>query len=383
MVELTGYSVFSGDGISLSIEHDRVINVNQVDVSRDAPIISPGFVDLQVNGFAGYDYTSENFSSEHLQRLVHLLAASGTTRHIPTIITSPQKRIVKNLQIISRTLKNSPDLAAAIPGVHIEGPYISHEDGPRGAHNPKFIRESSLSEFSEWQEAADGRVKIVTVAPEKRGALDFISQVSRLGVIVAIGHTAASPEQIRDAVEAGATLSTHLGNGSHRDLPRLHNYLWEQLAEDRLYAGIIADGFHLPPSVLKVFARSKGLERLILVSDIAAAGGQAPGVYEWGDIKVEVHADGHIRLAGSEFLAGASHLLNRDIAQFMRHTGLGLAEVISLCTINAAKVLGGDWYANSLERGMPADLTLFHYRPGDEQLQIVRTLLRGETIYRR
>jgi N-acetylglucosamine-6-phosphate deacetylase len=382
MIELTGNSVITQKGISLSIEHDRVIEVNQVDVPQDAPFISPGFIDLQVNGYAGYDYSSEHFSADHLQRIVSLLAASGTTRHVPTIITSQQKRIVKNLQTLSQALENAPDLSAAIPGIHIEGPYISSEDGPRGAHDPKFIREPSLSEFNEWQEAAAGRIKIVTVAPEKKGALDFISQVSHREVLIAIGHTAASPERIRDAVEAGATMSTHLGNGCHSKLPRLQNCLWEQLADDRLYAGIIADGFHLPASVLKAFTRSKGLERLFLVSDVAVAGGKTPGKYLWGDIEVEVHADGHISLAGSEFLAGAGHLLDRDIAQLMLHTGLGLAEAISLCTINAAKVLGENAYSNGLEKGIPADLTLFHYQPGDQHLIIERTVLRGKTIYK-
>jgi N-acetylglucosamine-6-phosphate deacetylase len=383
MIELTGRSVVTEKGLCLAIEHDRVVAIKAADVHQDAPFISPAFIDLQVNGCAGCDYSSDGFAAEDLQRIVRHLAASGTARHVPTIITSPQRRIVRNLKMLAQALKNNPDLSAATAGIHIEGPYISEEDGPRGAHDVKFVRDPSLSEFEEWQEAAGGRIKIVTVAPEKKGALDFIAAVSQRGVVVAIGHTAASPQRIREAVAAGATMSTHLGNGSHSRLPRLQNYLWEQLADDRLYAGIIADGFHLPASVLKVFVRSKGLDRLVLISDIAVAGGRAPGRYTWGDIEVEVHADGHISLAGTEFLVGAGHMLDRDIAQFVHHTGLALGAAVALCTRNAAKVLGEKAYPQDFEQGMPADLTLFRYRPGDERLRIEQTILRGKKLYRR
>ncbi len=383
MLELAGRSVVSGKGLFLSVEQGRVVDIYPADVPQDAPFISPGFIDLQVNGCAGCDYSSEGFAAADPQRIVSLLAASGTARHVPTLITGPQRRLVKNLQTLAQALENTPDLSAAVVGIHIEGPYISGEDGPRGAHDAKYVRDPSLSEFEAWQEAAAGRIKIVTVAPEKKGALDFIANVSRRGVVVAIGHTAAAPEQIREAVAAGATMSTHLGNGSHSRLPRLQNYLWEQLADDRLYASIIADGYHLPASVLKVFTRSKGLDRLVLVSDIAVAGGRAPGRYAWGDIEVEVHADGHISLAGTEFLAGAGHMLDRDIAQFVRHTGVGLSAAVALCTNNAARVLGENAYPGDLKQGMPADLTLFHYRSGDERLRIEQTILRGKTIYQR
>jgi len=383
MLDLTGRSVVTGKGVHLSIEHDRVVDISPADVPEDTPFISPGFIDLQVNGCAGSDYSSEGFAAEDLQRMVSLLAASGTVRHVPTLITGPQDRLLKNLQTLVQALEDAPDLSAAVAGIHIEGPFISSEDGPRGAHDAKFVRDPSIGEYEEWQEAAGGRIRIVTVAPEKKSALDFIAHVSQRGVVVAIGHTAAAPERIREAVAAGASMSTHLGNGSHSRLPRLQNYLWEQLADDRLYASIISDGFHLPASVLKVFARTKGLERLVLVSDIAVAGGRARGRYTWGDIEVEVHADGHISLADTEFLAGAGHMLDRDIAQFANLTGVGLSEAVALCTHNVARVLGEKAYPKDLEKGMPADLTLFHYRPGDELLRIEQTILRGKTIYQR
>ena len=148
-----------------------------------------------------------------------------------------------------RNLTRARNLAegAAIAGLHIEGPHISPEDGPRGAHPQHCVRPPDVDEFHRWQEASNGSVKLVTVSPEWPESPGYIEAVVREGVVVAIGHTKATTDQIRDAVNAGATLSTHLGNGAHSMLPRHPNYLWDQLAEDRLAASFIADGIHLEP----------------------------------------------------------------------------------------------------------------------------------------
>ncbi len=199
--------------------------------------------------------------------------------------------------------------------------------------------------------------------------------------MVAIGHTAASAEEIERAVDAGARLSTHLGNGSHAMIPRLKNYIWEQLAEDKLTAGIITDGFHLPPSVVKVFARVKGLDRLILVSDIALLGGLKPGIYKWDALDVEVFPDGHLGQPGTTYLAGAGHLLNWDIAHFIRFTGHKLAETIRLCTVNPARFLKLGSLYGRLERGAPANLVLFEYEEGDDRLNIIKTVRYGQVVF--
>jgi len=222
---------------------------------------------------------------------------------------------------------------------------------------------------------------MVTIAPEREGALDFIRRVVGTGVKVAIGHTGAKPEIIRKAIEAGAGFSTHLGNGSYLILPKLNNYIWEQLAADELFAGIICDGFHLSSSVVKVFARAKGLDRLILVSDVTLLGGLKPDVYKWGNIEVEVFKDGHLSLPGTDILAGAGHLLDWDIAHFIRFTGNDLAKTIPLCTTNPAKVIEMPDSYGRLEVGAPANLTLFHYQPNDDRLQIIRTIQAERIIF--
>lgn len=326
-----------------------------------ASLLCPGFFDIQVNGYGGVDYSAPGLTEARIEQLVLSLASEGTVRHFPTIITGPRARIVENCAVIARAAASSPLIRHAVLGIHIEGPFISSEEGPRGAHDPHWIRLPDIDEFHEWQDAAEGLIKIVTLAPELEGALNFIEMLTEEGVIAAIGHTAASPQQVRDAVAAGARLSTHLGNGSHRLLPRLNNYLWEQLAEDRLAASIIADGFHLPDSVLRVIYRAKGADRLVLTSDAAFLAGSPPGLYQWGDMAVRVHSDGHLGLEGTEFLAGAGHLLDRGIPRMMAACGIPLAEAVLLCTRNPARLLG-----------LPAECTEFV--PGS-QASVVRLRL--------
>jgi len=376
-----GISVFTGQAVEIEVRDQRIQRVRRLEAQGPLPHLSPGFLDLQVNGYLGADYSLDGLTEDQVTRIVSSLDPSGTTQHVPTIVTSPKDRLIRNLKVICRAMQRSEDIARAIAGIHIEGPFISRENGPRGAHDPAYVRAPDLEEYKAWQEAAEGRIRIITLAPEWDGALRFIEKVSGEGVIVALGHTGAAPERIREAVAAGARLSTHLGNGSHAQVPRLKNYIWEQLAEDSLRAGIICDGFHLPPSVIKVFTRAKGLERLILVSDVAYLGGMEPGVYNWGSIRVQVHEDGHLGLAGTEFLAGAGHLLDWDIPRFMEAAGRGLAEAIPLCTGNPARLLQLPEKAGSLEPGAPADLVLFDYTMRDARLRVLKTIRAGREVF--
>jgi N-acetylglucosamine-6-phosphate deacetylase len=336
---------------------------------------------MQVNGYMGSDYSLEDLAVEQITKIIFHLNHSGTTQHVPTIITTPRERILRNLKTVTKAIQGSKDIACAISGIHIEGPFISPADGPRGAHNAAYVRPPDFNEFKEWQEAAEGRITVVTLAPEWEGALEFIHEVTSMGVKAAIGHTAAPPHRIKTAVEAGATLSTHLGNASHPLIPRLKNYIWEQLAEDRVMAGIICDGFHLPKSVVQVFTRAKGLDRLILVSDAAYPGGLNPGLYRWNDVEVQVFADGHLGLPGTESLAGAAHLLDWDIPRFMEFTGFSLGETIPLCSRNPGRIQGTPENYGRLESGAPANLVMFDYKPGMDRLKVLKTIRCGREVY--
>ena len=241
--------------------------------------LTPGLFDIQVNGFAGYHLSADDVTQATVQGMIEALWAVGVTRCCPTVVTGSFGGLRRSLAAIAEACDQDADMAASVAMIHIEGPYISPEDGPRGAHNRTWTRPPDWDEFCYLQEAAQGKIGLVTLAPEWPGTTDFIERLVGAGVKVSLGHHAATAEDIDAAIAAGATLCTHLGNGAHAQLPRHPNYIWEQLARDELTAGIIPDGHHLPPAVLKCFVRIKGIEQIILVSDASHLAGLAPGIY--------------------------------------------------------------------------------------------------------
>lgn len=349
-------------------------------IRRRQVYVSPGFVDLQVNGLKGLDYSGPELKAPQVRDIIENLASMGTTMHAATVITAPPHQIERSLRTIARARADDEVVHRAIPGIHVEGPFISDQDGPRGAHHRDNVRNPSIAEYETWQEAANGAVRIVTLAPERKGTLPFIERLVRDGVVVSIGHTDASPEQIGEAIQAGASMSTHLGNGSSVVLPRLRNCIWEQLAADSLVAGIIADGVHLPAAVLRVFSRVKGTRRLVLVSDIAPMAGMAPDEYSWGETRVVVHQDGHLSVAGTPYLAGASAGLDTGVGVFRKATGWKLARVVSLCTRNSARILRVPRYPYRIERGAAADVTFFRYDHGSDTMRVLETIISGQVI---
>ncbi|MDQ2798517.1 MAG: amidohydrolase family protein [Armatimonadota bacterium] len=383
-----GKRLDTGEVVTLSITESRITGF-QPGVEGDALggpelWLSPGFFDLQVNGYGGRDFNlgdaDDASGDQHdLGPLFDALARSGTALFCPTILTNSAERITAALTHVSHALNSEPSWARRVPGIHLEGPYFSAEAGPRGAHPLAHVRDPDWDEFQRFQEAAEGRIKLCTLAPERDGALPFIEKLVASGVVVALGHTAASASQISDAVSAGARLSTHLGNGSHALLPRHPNYIWEQLAHDDLYATIIADGEHLPVSVVKCFARIKGAERLALVSDAVALGGLPAGLYDGG--RHEVLPSGRVVLAGTPYLAGAGVLLDVCIANALRFTDLSLAQVMGCVSAIPARILGLEDRKGHLQVGYDAELTLFHV-PEAGPLEIAATVCAGEVIYR-
>jgi N-acetylglucosamine-6-phosphate deacetylase len=243
-VKCSGHNASTGE--VLEVEFDSVItHVDPLFKEADRSIyVAPGFIDIQVNGFAGVDYNSPDASHDEIARSIDAVFSTGVTRFFPTVITgAPEKMLgaLKNLAAARESLEHGQ----AMEAFHVEGPHISPDDGPRGAHPRRWVRAPDVDEFHRLQDAARGNIRLVTLAPEWPGATRYIEALTSQGVVISIGHTAATPAQIRDAIEAGATLSTHLGNGGHATLPKFPNYLWTQLSEDRLAASFIADGIHL------------------------------------------------------------------------------------------------------------------------------------------
>lgn len=339
--------------------------------------IAPGFIDLQVNGFAGVDYNSPVTPHAEIERSIRALFATGVTRFLPTVITGAPEDMLGALRNLARA-RAAGGAMLAMEGFHVEGPHISSEDGPRGAHPKRWVRPPDLDEYRRWQEATDGAVKLVTVAPEWPEASRYIEELAREGVVTAIGHTRATAQQIQDAVSAGATLSTHLGNGADSMLPRHPNYIWEQLGEDRLAASFIADGLHLPDVFLRSAVRAKGIERSIVVTDAVMPAMCAPGPYTLGEVEVELRDDQRVVLRGGTRLAGSSLRMDRAIGNMMRIAGIGLTEAVAMATTNPARVgrIGGR--LRGLHPGERADVVKFRVDNG--QLQVLETYLGGERV---
>jgi len=313
---LTGVDVRTGRAVELTPGTDgRIVPRESSGPPDPGVLVGPGWTDVQVNGFAGHDVNGAPMAPDGFDAMRRALAATGVTRFLPTVITAPAPDISARLGAIAQACDASEAVRRAVPGIHLEGPFLSPEDGARGAHPLSAIREPDRALFDAFQEAAGGLIRLVTLAPERPGALDLIRYLRSHGMVVAIGHTLADGQRITEAADAGATLSTHLGNGAPATLPRHPNVIWEQLAEDRLYASAIFDGHHLPASVMRVLLRVKGPDRLLLTSDAVSLAGRAPGVYE-GQVggKVELHPNGRLTMHGTDYLAGSASSLADGVA---------------------------------------------------------------------
>lgn len=322
------------------------------------PWLAPGLIDLQVNGYGGQEFSAADLTVDKVAAVARAMDAFGIVRFCPTVTTNSREVLSHALGTIAAACGSLSEVARRVAGIHLEGPYITREDGARGAHPLAHCREPDWDEFQRLQEAAGGMIRILTLSVEFDGVAEFIRRVARTGVIVAIGHTAATPEQIHAAADAGARMSTHLGNGSHPVLPRHRNYLWAQLADDRLTAGLIADGFHLPPDVVKCLIRAKSPDRCVLVSDLSGLAGLAPGRYRTNLCEIEILESGKLVVAGQrEILAAASAPIGVGVAHAVSFAGLTLGQAVDLATANPARLLGLP--APRLEPGCAADLVLF------------------------
>jgi N-acetylglucosamine-6-phosphate deacetylase len=294
----------------------------------------PGFFDLQVNGFGGVDFNTQGLSQEQLAIAVSAMGKTGVTRCLPTFITS-------SLEHFCACVKpwlhfGSP----AVAGFHIEGPYINPEDGPRGAHPREFVSGPATDDFDRRQDAAAGRIRLITLAPEMPGAIELIEHVVARGVRVSIGHSNAGREQIKNAVSAGATLTTHLGNATPRTIQRYDNVIWQQLACDELSAGLIVDGHHLDPDTVKVMIRAKTAGRSILVTDAMAAAGQCPGHYSLGNIDVTLDSTGRAFREADGRLAGSALTMNKAVALATKFAGVSFEQAVAMASWQPARSLG-------------------------------------------
>ncbi len=380
-MQLHGRRYDTGEFVRIDITDQRITKIAASDGPADAPWVGPGLVDLQVNGYGGQEFNDRALDVDRIVAIGRAMDADGVTSYLPTATTHSFEMLHHVMTTLASACE-TPEVARRVPGFHLEGPYMSREDGPRGAHPLQHCRAPDWDEFQRLQEAAGGRIKIITLSPEYDSAPSFIEQAAASGVLVAIGHTAATSEQIAAAVDAGARMSTHLGNGAHGQLRRHPNYIWDQLADDRLVASLIVDGHHLPPAVVKCFVRGKTLDHCVLVSDLVGMAGMPPGEYANTSIgDIEILEGGRIVVAGQrQYMAGAGLALTWGIANLTRFADVPWATAIDLASRRPAELIGVP--CGSLEIGALADLILFDLPQDDvSPLKIRATINAGEIVF--
>ncbi|MBI3865471.1 MAG: amidohydrolase family protein [Planctomycetia bacterium] len=371
----------NGEAVRITIARDKITAVEPA--WPDGPIaawpyVAPGLFDLQINGYRGVWFNDPALTASKAIAAIEPYFAHGVTRLCPTLITSSHQALSTGFAAIRQACEQYPWLDHVVPGCHLEGPYLSGEDGPRGAHPKAHIRPADWDEFCDLQKTSGNRIRLVTIAPEVPHALEFIRRAVQSGVRIAIGHTAATGEQILAAVEAGATLSTHLGNGAHPIIRRHPNYIWEQLGESRLTASIITDGLHLPESVIRSIVRAKSVQQTIITCDASGWAGSPPGVYENDLGKVEVLDDGRIVVAGRQerdILAGSGAATDDCVAFAAKCGAATLREAIDMTCRNPTRFFGMP--EQSLRPGHPADLFIYQPAEGGDRLHILVTMIEG------
>jgi len=370
-------SIIVKDGVIGEVKH-----ISKLTDNRKNMIIAPGLIDNQVNGFSGVNFSPEEGEAELMEedilKATRALWQKGVTTYLPTLTTGSQSSLVRHFLILARA-RDDKALMGSIAGFHLEGPYISPVEGYRGAHSEKYIREPDWDGFMELYKASGNGILTVTVAPEINGGLDFIKRCAEKGIIVALGHHNAPAAIVDQAVEYGARICTHLGNGLANTINRHVNPLWSELSNDGLMISIICDGFHLRPEEIRVFYKVKGNDKTILTSDVTMYAGMIPGIYknEAGE-DIELGASGELRYPAQNVLYGSASPLINGIGHIMQVTGCSLADAIHMASINPARLYGLD-DRGSIEPGMRADLIIFTM--DDHKMRIRKTFVKGEMVF--
>ncbi len=375
-MKFSGRTLFNNTPIEIVLTGGRVQTICEVRSVNSNTWIAPALIDIQVNGFAGFDLNVATVTSEDVSAMIRALWRVGTGFLCPTVVTGSFEGISNSLRAVLKACEADSLVVHSVLGIHLEGPYISSEDGPRGAHPLEHVRKPDWDEFQRWQDIAEGQITIVTLAPEKKGAIPFIEKLVANGIVVALGHTDASADDIQAAIDAGARLSTHLGNGAHAFIRRHPNYIWEQLGADELWASLIVDGHHLPPTVAKSMMRAKTLDRCLLVSDAVALAGMKPGVYQFAGKSVELTAERCVRLVGTEYLAGSAIELARGIENSIRFAGISLEEAVSLATLQPMRLLNAKKRVEA-----ETNLILFEWDAAQCEINLLATIIGNELVY--
>ncbi|MDB6165356.1 MAG: N-acetylglucosamine-6-phosphate deacetylase [Lacunisphaera sp.] len=362
----------AGDAVEVTVEGAVIASVLPIRSARVLPLIAPPLVDLQQNGALGHAFVDLDQDPAGLAVVAAHVRRHGVGRMLATFTTHPLQRAQASLVEFNRQLSATPDLERLYSGIFYEGNYMSPLEGWRGMHDPTLMREPRLSEWSALQEAAGGRIRVFNIAPELPRAIETIREAVRHGLRVSMGHCCPDADTIRRAVDAGADLVTHLGNGAPAMLPRHQNPFWTWLADERVKIGLIADGFHLPADFLRAAIAAKGRDKVYLVSDASGHSGMPPGDY--GQFHIE--ANGRCRLKGTELLAGAWYQADRCV-EHMCELGWPLADAWRQQSVIPARIFG--LTLPELTAGEPAEFVLASWQP-QEGLRLEQVVALGREL---
>ncbi len=381
---ITGILYSDNKPVSITIKDGIITGIKRIKklpAGNEGLIIAPGLIDNQVNGFAGVSFTfgGGTLSGDDVKKATEELWKAGVTTYLPTLTTNSHELLLKNFSVLGK-LKDDPALLGSIPGFHLEGPFISPVDGYRGAHPLMHVRKPDWKEFLTLNKAAGNGIIHVTIAPEVEGAMDFIDKCKAAGIVVALGHHNGNAQQVTEAIDRGARIATHLGNGCANMINRHINPLWPQLSDDRLMISIIGDGFHLNPEEIRVFYKVKGPEKTIITSDVTSFASLNPGKYitEEGET-IELTPEGMLRYPAQNVLYGSASPVKKGVVNVMKVTGCSLAEAIRMTSFNPAKLYGLD-DRGEIAKGKRADIILFKLI--NDEMVIKKTYVRGNLVYK-
>ncbi|MFA5043567.1 MAG: N-acetylglucosamine-6-phosphate deacetylase [Kiritimatiellia bacterium] len=298
-----------------------------------------GFIDIQINGFKGVNFSSSDLTLDQVRMATRELVKAGTTAYCPTVITSSAADYKHTLPIIAAAMRDK-ELKPHLLGIHMEGPFISPLEGARGAHPPEHIAKPDVSAFKRFQEWAEGKIVLLTLAPEIEGALGLVRYASENGTVVAMGHHLAGNAVMEEAVRAGARACTHLGNGLPNMINRHQNPLWRQLACDDLTGSFVTDGHHLPADFIKVALRAKTAKRFVVVSDAAHLAGLPAGDYDFNGHAAVLAPNGRIAFKGTPYLAGSSATMLQCMNHLASLNLLSEADLWKVGCVNPLRLIG-------------------------------------------
>lgn len=380
---IAGVHYHTGKWVQITLRNGIIDDIKELDkpVEGNPVYIAPGFFDNQVNGFAGvsFGFGDSDLTPEGIEKATRELWKKGVTSYLPTLTTHSIEILTRNFGILAGVIDN-PALKGSIPGFHLEGPYINPEDGFRGAHPKQYVKLPDWGEFMKIYEASGRRILQITLAPEMEGAMEFISSCSREGIVVALGHHNGDMQTVTAAIDRGAKIATHLGNGAANMINRHNNPFWPQLADDRLHISIIGDSFHLLPEEIKVFYKVKGVEKTIITSDVTHYAALEPGEYTTSTGEtIELTPDGMLRYPAQNVLYGSASPITKGVGFLMKVTGCTLAEAVQMASTNPARLYNlSD--RGLLEPGKRADIILFTIV--NNEVDIQETWVKGEQVYK-